>query len=291
MKRLFPFLLLLLFAFATLHSVGQVMPKQDSKHSMTDTVNVNETDTILVYTDTVSVYTDTIPVVFFGNYAQPNSSADAVLLAHTAFTISYVEKYGNPEWVAYRLTKPEQEITIKRYSGNFKVDPKFSNCATHADYTNSGYDRGHIFPAANAWTEEIMKESFFTTNITPQLHPFNAGIWLRMEEKEREWAKLYDTLYVVSGTVLTDGLPVIGKKTDVAVPEYFFKVFLVNTVQEQKAIAFYVSGDKGYDSKPQEFAISVDSLQKITGFDFCIELDAATQLKVEQELDLDKWKW
>jgi endonuclease G len=280
MKPFSSFFLFLLLVSVSLPSVGQ---HQKHKHHPHHSKPV-EADALLADNEEQPI------VVFYGNHAEPNSTEDAVIIEHTAFTISYVEKYKCPEWVSYMLTKPEQQITIKRYSGNFKVDPNVSTCATHADYTNSGYDRGHIFPAANAWTSEIMLESFFTTNITPQLHPFNAGVWLRMEEKEREWAILYDTLYVVSGAVLRDGLNTIGKNKDVAVPEYFFKVMLVNTVKEQKAIAFYVSGDIGYE-KPKGYAISVDSLQKLTGFDFCIGLDAATQQKVEQELDLDKWKW
>ena len=223
------------------------------------------------------------------NYAEPNSADDAVLIEHLAFTISYIDKYKHAEWVSYMLIGEELQAAKVKRKDNFRVDPKYPNCANEKDYAKTGYDRGHLFPAANACTDIIMDESFYYTNMSPQDPSLNRGTWKKMEDKVRKWAIEYDTIYVVSGAYLTDNLEVIGR--DVVVPVYYYKIILVNTKKTQQAIAFFIRNGKSKTNKLQNFVFPVDIVELITGKDFCKNLDEGLQELLEREIDTDKWSW
>ena len=109
---------------------------------------------------------------------------------------------------------------------NFKPDPQLpTETNIGADYVKSGYDRGHLSPAGNYIENQVeMDESFYMSNISPQDPSFNRGIWKRLENYERELAVEKDTIYVITGGILKGDLKTIGDN-EVAVPEYFFKIF------------------------------------------------------------------
>lgn len=223
------------------------------------------------------------------NYAEPNYSADAKSIEHTAFTISYLDNHKHAEWVSYCLIGEELKSANVKRKDNFKVDPKYTACANDKDYAKSGYDRGHLFPAANACTGEIMDESFYYTNMSPQVPSFNRGIWKRMEAKVRDWAIEYDTIYVVTGALLADNLDYIGN--NVSIPKYYYKVVLVNTVKCKQALAFFIGNGDIKSKKLENFAVSVNIIELITGLNFCKNLDEELQKLVESEVDIANWVW
>ncbi|MCG8210687.1 DNA/RNA non-specific endonuclease, partial [Tenacibaculum finnmarkense] len=131
------------------------------------------------------------------------TSTTGVIVKHDGFQLSYNEKHEQAEWVAYSLSKNDIKTTkIKR--PYFINDPKVkTRSANYKSYKKSGYDRGHLCPAADKkYSVEAYNETFYTSNVTPQRHSFNAGIWLRLEEKTRYWAKKYQNIYVVTGGIL-----------------------------------------------------------------------------------------
>jgi endonuclease G len=100
-----------------------------------------------------------------------------------------------------------------------------------ADYTNSGYDRGHMAPDADfSQTKEILALTYFMSNVVPQYHRFNAGIWLQLENRGRELANVYGKVLIISGPCLRSDLTrnsnIIGNKNLILVPEYFYKLFI-----------------------------------------------------------------
>jgi endonuclease G len=120
----------------------------------------------------------------------------------------------------------------------------------------------------------------------PQIHSFNAGIWLRLEEKEREWAKLDDTIEIVAGPILHSGLPTIGN--NVAVPNAFYKVILAHTAKVHAAIGFIFKHEKA--TLPLKvFAVPVDSVEKVTGIDFFPGLPDSEEKALESKVELEKW--
>ncbi|MFN5333694.1 MAG: DNA/RNA non-specific endonuclease, partial [Bacteroidota bacterium] len=141
------------------------------------------------------------------------------IIFHTGFAFLYNEKHEQASWVAYQLTREETNSIYSR-TNKFIPDPLVkSQTANDNDYLGSGYDRGHLAPASDmGWSATTMTESFYYSNMSPQVPSFNRGIWKKLEEQVRTWAIEYDTIYVVTGPVLKDSLPTIGKNK-VSIPE------------------------------------------------------------------------
>ncbi len=220
------------------------------------------------------------------NYAIPSCLNSDVILQHEGFTISYNPKYKQANWVAYRLIGEDMNVTIKR-TNKFTADPSYPACATHSDYSKSGYDRGHLFPAGSAWTTSIMEQSFYYTNMSPQIPEFNRGVWKKIEETVRKWALAYDTVYVVTGCVLHAGLPYIGNS--VSVPEYFYKLVLVYKQDRKQAIVFYIRNEKSETTSFHSYLIPVNGLEEKLGMDFCIALPDAIEEEIEQSFNYKDW--
>lgn len=109
------------------------------------------------------------------------------VIRHTGYTVSYNAETKIPNWVAWTLTPERFEETVSRYD-KFLPDPEVAHPVTTEDYKRSGYDRGHLCPAAdNKWDEQAMRESFYMTNVCPQDHNLNRGDWKELEEACRDW--------------------------------------------------------------------------------------------------------
>ncbi|TGD57358.1 DNA/RNA non-specific endonuclease [Flavobacterium humi] len=212
------------------------------------------------------------------------------IIRHNYYTLSYSEKYEQAEWVAYELKK--NELSRTDFERPFFVeDPEVeSGSASWKNYKRSGYDKGHLCPAADRrFSREAFEETFYTSNISPQLKDFNAGVWSRLEQKTRYWAAKYDGVYVVTGGVLTAGLKTIGKES-VAVPKYFYKILLDNSRGEYKAIAFLVPHEDS--EKPlNAFVVPIDQIEKMTGIDFFPKLADPIENKLEKESDYKGWSF
>lgn len=212
------------------------------------------------------------------------------VVQHLGYSLQYAEEHEQAYWIGYQLTKKETE---KRYdrTDKFLVDPLIvSGSASNADYARSGYDRGHLAPAADmGWSNQSMVESFYFSNMSPQVPSFNRGIWKRLEEQVRSWAMEYDSIYVVTGPVLTKDLPTIGPN-NVSIPNYYYKVILDNAGKDQKAIGFLMKNAAGSGSL-EAFAVSVDRVEKETGIDFFHQLPDEFEEKIEREVCLPCWTW
>jgi endonuclease G, mitochondrial len=230
----------------------------------------------------------TSSVIDFKEAFYPAPIKDEQIISHSAIRISYNETHEQANWVAYVLTKNQLQGTEKR-KDKFLPDPKVSTLSAHpTDYSKSGYDRGHLAPAADfKWSSIAMAESFYMSNISPQIPGFNRGIWKKLEEQVRLWAMDNEELYVVTAGVLIPKLPTIGKN-EVSVPAYFFKALLDLKEPELKAIAF-IMPNKGYAEPLQNFAVTIDSLEKFTGINFFHQLDDGLEEKLESKIDLEKW--
>jgi endonuclease G, mitochondrial len=150
---------------------------------------------------------------------------DDQIIYHTSYTLSYNETHEQPNWVKYMVTKTELENKVAKRKNNFKEDTSIiTGSAQLIDYKGSGYDRGHLAPAATfVDSQKEMDESFFMSNMSPQHSSFNRGVWKRVETYERKMAIEKDTVYVICGGVLTDGLETIGPNK-VSVPEFYYKI-------------------------------------------------------------------
>lgn len=211
------------------------------------------------------------------------------ILERTGYVASYNKATLLPNWVAWHLTAERTEGSAKRSGVDFAEDTEVPEPrATDWDYYNSGYDRGHMCPAAdNKWSKKAMEESFLFTNMCPQNGNLNRGDWNEMEMACRKWAKKYGDLYIVCGPILYKGKHKTIGKNKVVVPEAFFKVVL-RTGDDPQAIGFIYKNTSG--NRPKDsYVNTVDEVERITGIDFFPSLPDDVEKKVEAECDLGLW--
>lgn len=195
------------------------------------------------------------------------TSTTKQIVKHDYYTLSYNEKFEQAEWVAYELKKEYlKNNDFKR--PYFIEDPKvITRSADWRNYKKSGYDKGHLCPAGDMeFNKEAYNDTFYTSNISPQNHDFNSGIWNRLENKVRYWAAKYNNLYIVTGGVLKESDKKIGTE-EVTVPEYFYKIILTKAGNEHKAIAFLIPNEKSQKGI-YEYVVSIETVEKMTGIDF-----------------------
>ena len=211
------------------------------------------------------------------------------ILERTGYVASYNKATLLPNWVAWHLTAERTEGSAKRSGVDFAEDTEVPEPrATDWDYYNSGYDRGHMCPAAdNKWSKKAMEESFLFTNMCPQNGNLNRGDWNEMEMACRKWAKKYGALYIVCGPILYKGKHKTIGKNKVVVPEAFFKVVL-RTGDDPQAIGFIYKNTSG--NRPKDsYVNTVDEVERITGIDFFPSLPDDVEKNVEATADIANW--
>ena len=217
-------------------------------------------------------------------------STNGQLVARFGYAFLYSEKHEQPLWVSYKLTKAEVQNKVAKRKDNFRLDPVIkTGSATIADYKGSGYDRGHLAPAADmAWSKKAMSESFLLTNMSPQVPALNRGMWRILEEQIRKWALKEKELYIITGPIIRPNYKTIGPNK-VTVPQWYYKIIVDYHQPEIKALAFMIPNRKPQKSL-QSFAVSIDKLEEVTQLDFLNLLPQEVQIQLESKLDLFPWK-
>lgn len=218
---------------------------------------------------------------------------DHELHSYTGFRLCYRESYEVAEWVSYTITRDELVKESSR-TNDFREDESISTgSASLSDYYRSGYDRGHLAPAADmAWSRESMSESFFMSNMTPQTPSFNRKIWMYLESQVRIWADRYGEVTVVTGPVLernASEYKTIGEN-EVCVPEWFYKVLLVKTEDGDVQTVGFLIPNEGWSGTFWDYAVAVDEVEKRTSLDFFSALDDETENRTEGTFDISYWK-
>lgn len=210
-------------------------------------------------------------------------------IVHRGYTTHYNTQWLIPNWVAYELTPEETQTSIKR-EGEFQSDPLVrGNTAIPADYKRSGYDRGHMAPAADMkFNRKSMYESFYLSNICPQNHELNTGLWSVLEKRIRKWAERGETIYVVCGPIVKNTDHTIGQSR-VVVPQAFFKV-LCKKVAGQTYTLGFVFPNENCQGNIYNYSMSVDAVEKRTGFDFFSLLPDDVETAAERSSDLRVWQ-
>jgi len=222
-------------------------------------------------------------------YFLPTSTTGQII-HHDGYSLSYSEKHEQAEWVAYELKKTHLSSTNHKRP-YFEIDKTVkSGAASWRNYKNSGYDRGHLCPAGDRrYTKEAHDETFLTSNISPQEHQFNAGIWNTLEQKVRYWSRKYNGVFVVTGGVLNGNMKSIGTE-HVSVPNQFYKVLIDNNSGNTKMIAFLMPHENS--KKPlYKFVVSVDEIEALTGIDFFPELQDSIENTLEASSSYKGWSF
>ncbi|KYG75424.1 DNA/RNA non-specific endonuclease [Roseivirga echinicomitans] len=223
------------------------------------------------------------------DFAWPAYEASQAIVERPYYTLRYSEEHEQALWVAYILYADSLKQTTFERKDDFRADTRIkTSSAALEDYKESGYDRGHLAPAADfSYSEFALSQSFFMSNMSPQDPSFNRGVWKKLEDQVRTWAMENNQIYVVTGPVLNKKYKTIGLN-QVSVPEYYYKIILDMRKPEIKAIAFLIKNEAS--SAPlSSFVVTIDSVEQLTGLDFFPGISDELENALEGSLMISKW--
>lgn len=293
MKLLFPIEVALVTFFCSCMAVPADVPAADGATS-------SDVDLTQIFPTEGESAAPSLPNSSEGDRMFTHTNSKGKTYVHKNYSFSYSESDEQSEWVAYELTRDEVGGDLDR-NDSFEPDPIVTSESADPDlYSNSGYDRGHLAPAADMKFEKrAMEECFYTSNISPQVKGFNKGVWNDLEMQVRSWTKKYGRIYVVTGPVLPKEGEDARKmfttengrdvRTNITVPEKFYKIlFDFSKEGKEKMIAFVIPNEDT-DTPFTKFVTTVDDVERMTGIDFFSNLDKTVQRKCESSSDLSKW--
>jgi len=218
------------------------------------------------------------------------SSTGGQLAVHDHFQLSYRESFEQAEWVIYTLKKSHL-TNDDRQRPYFVEDPYLhTKSADWRNYKGSGFDRGHLCPAGDRrFSQLAYRETFYTSNISPQDPEFNAGIWNELEQQIRIWSRRHKELYIATAGVLEPGLYTIGEE-DVAIPEQYYKIVARGSGKNLKVIAFLMPNRPSTDL-PENYIVTVDRIEELTGIDFFESLPQDLEKRMEAEIVKKNWRF
>jgi len=210
------------------------------------------------------------------------------LIRHNYYTLSYSSTHRQAEFAAYYLS-PASIRGGQARTDDFRIDPKVkSNPVKSTDYQGSGYDRGHLCPAADmALNLTAMSETFYMSNMSPMTPSFNRGIWSKLEDWVRDAALQEGGVNVVTGPVLSKSCGAI--KQSIRIPCSYYKI-VFKSGSNPKMLGFLLS-NAGASGSVQQFVVTIDALEQQTGIDFFPQLDDALEQSLESKVSLSGWRF
>ena len=222
---------------------------------------------------------------------------------YPTYSLEYSYKYKHSYWIAYRFDNTTGGNVGRNEA--YKPDPELPSqyAAKHNDYTNSGYTRGHLCASSDRqYSKEANQQTFYMSNISPQSgNGFNqsGSAWNTEEDKVQAWgyniSRSTDTLYVVKGGTIGEGMIKGYIKNEIAIPKYFFMAVLFRSGDNYKAIGFYMPHENLKDDPdkkdPKKYLMSIDALEQETGIDFFHNLPDNIENTVEATYNVNDWQW
>jgi endonuclease G len=207
----------------------------------------------------------------------PTGGLEGQITWHAAYSVEFNPEYRIAEWVNYEVTAAEIQGGRFDRTDDFRPDPSVPGSPTADDYRGSGFDRGHLAPAADmAYDAIAMSESFFMTNMTPQHPSLNRGRWKALETQVRSWAVEKDALCITAGPVIEPDLERLP--SGVAVPRYFFKV-VYDPSPIPSAIG-YLFPNASCPNPLSAYAVPIDRIEELTGLDLLPMVDDGLESRV-----------
>ena len=217
-------------------------------------------------------------------YGEPSDQRGLKRLVNQGYSVGYDESLPSPRWSSYRVF-PYPDVRLERPS-TFKTDTRTSARVTTSEFVRSGFDRGHLAPnyaISVCYGEEAQKETFLLSNIVPQLHALNAGIWKDLEQRiVRRYVERYGTVWVQVGPVFTK--PPAKQVGRIPVPEAFWMVISEYAEDQRglRAIAYLVPHEENWrDHELTRYVVSIRQVETLTGLDFFPKLPKTTQDRLE----------
>ena len=216
-----------------------------------------------------------------------------VITVHPGHSLVWDETHHVPKWTAHIVLPDIMKGSLARID-SFKPDPDVKGHTDLFDeYWNSGYDRGHMVPSADMrWSQKALEATYLYSNISPQKAEMNRETWADLED----WGRRYvhyaqERVFIVTGPVIAEGLPTLNTPTTiekVMIPTYCFKAFADLEGPDKKGIAFVMKNGPA-EKNLLSYAVSIDSVEKLTGLDLFPALDDATENSIEAMTDVTPW--
>jgi endonuclease G len=227
---------------------------------------------------------------------------DNYLMIKPQYVVSYSRSRGIANWVSWHLSSVWKGDTPRKDA--FRPDPALPSgwyAAKPADYTNTGFDRGHLCPSDDRdGSAEDNAATFLLTNIVPQAPRHNREVWKYLEEYERQLTASGNEVYVIAGTHGTGGSGQNGMATTLAggkltVPATLWKIVVAlptgsddaaRVSTNTRVIAVNIPNNQSAADKPwRAYITSVDELEKLTGYDFLSNVPTDVQRIIEARID------
>jgi endonuclease G len=235
----------------------------------------------------------------------PEISNPGDTVHHSLMVLSYNEKHEQANWVAHMISTDINKGVLTR-TNDFRVDPKIKTGSSEErdfflrilqedstfEYDGFGYDRGHLAPSADfRWCAKAMSESYYYSNMSPQVAEFNRQIWADLESMVREYVQENNrNVYVVTGPILQDDLPRIERGVNrLSIPREYFKVVIDIEDGQSSGIGFLIPNEE-CDYPVISYAVSIDSIEQRTGIDFFASLPDSLENKLETNFDIKHWQ-
>jgi len=223
-----------------------------------------------------------------------SNSVDDILIHRYQYDASYSSERGTPNWVSYNL-EVEWFGGSPRYEGNFKADPLIPDgykIVKHDDYTNSGYDRGHLVRSEERTNYDSNNiATFYMTNVIPQTPDLNRGPWLDLEYYCEAICKgEYKELYIIDGGIYRSNTWINNK---VAVPDSCFKIIVImdkdkghkNVTETTIVIAYVMPNIEGIRNADfRQWQTTVDRVEASTGYNFLTAISEKLQSELESKI-------
>lgn len=234
---------------------------------------------------TANVVVDSLEVS--GEYRTFIPKGNGKLLHKLRFSLAWDQEKNQSLWVAYRLTENNLKTRYINQRVDFETDTELGIGSPEvSDYSGSGYDRGHLVPAADmSWDSIAHLETFLMSNIAPQKRGFNSGIWKEAEKLTRDWVYDHDSLIIISGPIFqSSSQNTIGRKK-ILVPSHFFRIACKEGNDPGSCISFMIPNEISF--KPlRDYLATIDDIEQAAGLDFFYFMwDDTHERLIESKID------
>lgn len=216
----------------------------------------------------------------------------AKVLENKGYVVGYSESMRNPLWVSYRLFDLPKLESGKRPS-HFSTDTRTRAKVSTDDYTQSGFDRGHMAPnygIATRYGEVAQKETFLMSNIVPQPPDINRTIWKELEMRiAKRYGRYFSEVWVITGPVFEGEVNELP--SGVAIPSHYYKIIIDENRGEVRAMAFLIEQQCPPYTRIKTRLVSIDRVEELTGLDFLPNLPESLQHELESRSATRIWPW
>ena len=213
------------------------------------------------------------------------------LLANRGYLVGYDDTLPAPRWVAYRVADLSPLPKAAERPDSFETDRRTVARVTGDAFTGTGYDRGHLAPnhaIATRYGEEAQRETFLLSNIIPQKHGLNAGLWKQLEQRiATSYPARFGEVWVLAGPVFTRHPPHTLGRNGPAVPDACYMIILDESDGRLRALAFIFPQDaKG---ELDRHLTTIDTIEARTGLDFFSALEDSAETLLESQRASRVW--